>query len=373
MNFSGHSSLNPPIPYSLFRRENENVRAWNAIIICVLCIILGAAAPKNAGAQEVETVLSPSIQNITTRPGKSFNINYELTNSGDPQSFTFLVIPLGEPDLMGNFRPLPSSPSPIKISTRERELSEGNSILILSRQKKRIPVRITVPSETPDGEYAFAVAMESRPGIPAPGTVSALISQANASLVLIRVTRDGFETKAVRSVLFRAITDMSIPIPGGSLRFTNTGTPVPLRLVVTNLGKYSIQASGELVFSDRSGTRKTVALRPSLVFPGADRVIAVPNFSFADCLKNHDRKLCREDLSYVHEGFPMGIYDISASLRFGGDTAPRLYSRDYLFVVPYWLLFFITGFFLLTLGISTYLLLRWYRKYIHSRKSGLKK
>lgn len=301
------------------------------LFIITLLLVLAGMLPVQA--QEAGTAVSPAFQHIITKPGKEFLLELNMTNTADPQLYTGTLLRVGEPDILGNLKVLPDQSSPITVTPEDDVSTFDTPELIRSKNSKRIPLRITVPETTPEGEYAFVYNIRTEPGLPNSGTVTVQLSHGTGALILITVSKDGVDNKRVRTVLFKGLTPVTLPVPGGLLHLVDVKQPIPFILSIGNTGKYTVYPTGQLVFRKNGKTIDQQTFLPTYVFPDSQRIVPVRQYEMQDCRKSFG-DLCREDISYIHPGLPIGFYNAIAEINYG-ENAPMTYSRDYFLVIPF--------------------------------------
>lgn len=283
--------------------------------------------------QEVRTQVAPALQHIITQPGKNFNIYLEITNIGDPQIFSLKVFPLGKPDLYGNFSLLENVTSEISIGFPDIRYSDEAPFLMTSREKRSVPVQINVPQTTIPGEYAYSIALISRPGPARQGALTTQIAAGAGTLFLLTVTPDNRDEKKAKTVVFHPVSNNKLNLPGTRIQIIKPNSPLPLRLVVRNDGDFGITARSEITLSHTGGKHKAVKLLPAFIFPNSDRILYSAEMSEDSCVKKYRPELCNPDISYIHPGLPLGMHTLSVRVSFG-ESAPILYDTVTVAVIP---------------------------------------
>ncbi len=285
-------------------------------------------------AQEASMTISPSMYHLITTPGSVHTFRFTFENNGDPQLYTFQRYQLGNPDLQGNLKALPEIKAPVSIELTSPQIRFGERVLLRTNEAEIIPVEIVIPAETPEGEYYFAIAVETISTTPDQGTVTVSIENGAGLLLPITVTKNNKDVKKVGLSLQRAAKGLSLPWGNSTLHFVDTNTPVPLTLLAKNSGTFHIIPTGEVVLKNQNNTLRRFGIVPVYVYPYSQRILTTSGFTKESCMESFTQKLCDNDFSLILDPLSTGFYQVAAQIQFGNPD-PLVYSNDYFIVIPF--------------------------------------
>lgn len=310
--------------------------------------------PKWCSAQQVAISLQPSVNEIVAKPGRTIYQELTFVNSGDPQVYTFRLYQLEVNDKFGNYR-IKSSPEqlPLSILITAPYIRLDKPFLIQSQKQETLPLRIDIPTETPEGEYLFSLVAESEKPLSVEGTINTRISAGTGAIFFIRVLNDNIDEKKTDISLFNAVTQVSLPFGKSRFALVDSHRPIPFVLMLKNKGRHTVVPHGEITLKNLLNKNTVnVALLPVYAYPEKDRLIPAAAFQQDDCLKKYGVSFCSPEYSYVHPGYTFGFIEATAKIEYGESNIIS-YGRDFFIVLPFWMLWFLgilAGVSLLVLG-----------------------
>jgi hypothetical protein len=297
-------------------------------------VITALVSAGTVHAQQVSAVLDESVTRLVTKPGKTVYVNNSIVNNGDPQVFLFRLYRMSDPDTRGNMSLAEVAEEPVSVTLADDDLQLGRPFLMRNREKREFRVRIDVPADAKDGEYAYALVAETEAPLPAEGAVTTRISGGIGSTYYIAVSATGEDRKNAGTALFQLVAGTSPWLLGANAKMAESGAPVPVVLVVQNSGKYITIPRGHIrVRNWTSGKSDTYSLVPAAVFPGAQRLMVAAGFDPDSCAKDYG-DLCGKDYSLILPGTRFGVYEVTATVSYG-EKGVDTYARDYYVVLPY--------------------------------------
>lgn len=303
------------------------------LAILYILLISSVFFASGVNAQDVKTIIEPSFRHIVMKPGSTHLFTLDLTNTGDPQLYNFKLYQLGNPDLRGNLLPQRTFMAPLDITITSPSVRFDEQFLLRTDEKQKVPVKVTIPENTPNGEYYFALSAETISPIPNQGTASIQLSAGNATLLIVSVTKDNVDKKNIETSLFKAITGFTIPLGKSNFHIVNTKKQIPISLIVRNAGTFSVVPKGEIVIKDQNGQVQRFEVAPVYIYPGSQRLLTTADFSRDYCLTEFNKEICSKDYSLVIKNLPSGLYEATAMVSYGNPD-PIIYNRDFFIVLP---------------------------------------
>ncbi len=275
--------------------------------IGILSIIMGIPAH----AQEVTLSVTPSTQEIVSRPGQSFTVQYVVSNLGDPQQVSIKVISL-VPQADGTMQVTSKFSGPLQLSLLNEDVHLSEPFFLRGNEKKVLSLSIQVPQVIQEKDYYIGLVAQSQAPPTNEGTITTRAQLGVVSNLAISVTSDGsLETKP-KLVAFQLDTNKSLNLFGKKYSLVLTGDTVPLIFEVANQGRHLIKAQGNV--SVRGfGPKKNFVITPQSILASSQSSLSLESNTLS--------------------GFFFGPYSVTATINFG-PSSPIIYATTNVFALP---------------------------------------
>lgn len=280
-----------------------------SIFTAVLLILPGVVS-----AQQITLSISPPIIETLIKPGKTILIGYTVQNLGDPTTLEFKVRPFTPQGDYGEMKVEDELISPIHFSLDNSDIQLEKPFFIKQKESKQALVRMRVPEGTPEGDYYFVILATSHPVPNIGGATSSLAKATIGSTLLMTVTRSGrVETKG-RISLFQIHPDFTFRLLGKEYKVVESGSKVPVNLVVQNLGKNLMKPQGEITLRSPMGDKNTFTLMPQNILAESQRQV-----------KAEGSKDSKSFSTLLLSGYFIGKYTLSSRVYFS-ENSPQLFA-----------------------------------------------
>lgn len=324
-------------------------------VLILLWIMLGAGGFFSVNAQEISTSISPGFAQVVTKPNQTSYIPLEMRNLGDPQVFRFQLYTLGNPDLQGNMEITRYTGKPFSITVMRGTEPVLNPFLLRSKVTEKVSLRIIVPKDIPEGDYAFAVTTQTEAQPAREGTVTSKLSAGAGAMILVTVTNDGIiEEETITSSVFTVHTPLKISLFGSHFELINSGTEIPVSITFANTGNYSVVPQGSITVKKSFGPEEKFSIPPQFVFAQSQRILS-SDWDRRNCLEQYSQQLCQKDYTLILPGYTFGMFEATAQLQ-TGENGSISYQKNYFIVMPYPILIV---FMILLTVVAVLLILEW--------------
>lgn len=276
----------------------------------------------NAYAQQITLSMSPPLIETLIKPGKTILIGYTVQNLGDPTTLEFKIRPFTPQGDLGDMNIDDELISPVRFSLDNTDLELEKPFFIKQKDHEQALVRIRVPEGTPEGDYYFVILATSHPVPAIGGTTSTLAKATIGSTLLVTVTKSGQLESKGRISLFSIQPDFTLKLFGKEYYIVESGSKIPVSLVVQNLGRNLIKPQGEITLRGPMNSKASHALVPQNILASSQRRITAEN-----------PKNPTEGSSLLLSGYFTGAYTLSTRVHFGENT-PQLYASASFIGVP---------------------------------------
>lgn len=219
-------------------------------------------------ATGVSFSLSPSYTQLLIQPGKSVDVTYELTNWGDPSSFSFHIYRVNKTDQQETLIEKNQNDTAIKFSSHADEKVD-QSFFLNSKKKKTMKIIIKAEEKTPtrtSKDYYYTLtAYNELVGSVNDGSLIAHIKTGIASVILITVSQNGAIDADPHIASFN-LTESSYPnisFLGKTIMFFDSFDKIKSRIMLKNNGINFFSVEGQIISKNMFGKTSTIALIPS--------------------------------------------------------------------------------------------------------------
>lgn len=224
-----------------------------AKIICTFFFLISLAAccmlhASPIYAQSVSLGVYPAISHIISQPGKTVPLTFKLTNTGDPVIVRSRVDPFVAANEVGTVKRIDCEQTKIALCDSQKWFSALPSFFLNSSETQSIPVSLTIPKNTPPGDYTYTM-LFSTILPPNAGKNGSRVSTQIGSNIIITVSNDGRITRQGRVVAFSALGGTSLGMGRLRMQLFDSFDTIPVLLRLENTGSTVIEPSTELVFS----------------------------------------------------------------------------------------------------------------------------
>jgi hypothetical protein len=321
-------------------------------------LFAGVGVFTHVQAQEISSRISPGFAQVVTKPNQTLYIPFEIRNQGDPQVFRFQLYALGNPDLLGNMEVTRYTGEPFSITVMRGTEPVLNPFLLRSQTSEKVSLRVIVPRDIPEGDYAFALTAQTEAQPAREGTVTSKLSAGAGAMILVTVTNDGIiEEETITSSVFTVHTPIKLSLFGAHFELIGSGEEIPMSITFANTGRYSVVAQGLITIKKSFGSEETFTVPPQFVFAQSQRLLS-SNWDRSACLEKYSRTICQKDYTLILPGYTFGMYEATAQIQ-TGENGSISYQKNYFIVMPYRLLII----FMILLSIVAVLLILEWRKH----------
>lgn len=273
-------------------------------------------------AQQVTLSISPPIVETLIKPGKSILIGYTIQNLGDPTPIRIQVRPFTPQGEFGEMTIESEQTSPVNFSLDNTDMEFEKPFLMRQKDIRQALLRIRVPDTIPQGDYYFIVLATTDPLSQTAGGTSSFAKATIGSTLLMTVSQSGFVEMKGRIALFDFIPSFTIQLFGKRYRIVESGSDIPVRLVIQNQGKNLIKPHGEIVLRDGLGNKSAYTLLSQNVLADSQRLIHTDQKKNTSTLYTH-----------VITGYHLGTYSLTTNVNFG-ENSPQLFASTEFIAIP---------------------------------------
>lgn len=295
------------------------------VYIFFLFILFISCIYKNTYAQTISLSITPPIVELIIKPGKSVLISYSVENRGDPTVLKTRVIPITTNNIFG--LPVQDSykKSPINFRLDNSNLSLSDARFTKSKDIFQYLLRISVPNETPEGDYYYSFQVFSEPNYSLGSQVTPRNQATISSNIIISVTNTG-RLEAKGSIIKFGFISKKFPV------FDSTEY-IPVELIIENKGKNVFKPEGEISLTGNFGEKSTYSIVPVNVIAGSARIIpATPSVNL-NC-DNKKNKICTRPFSLILKGFFVGKYSLKAKVQIANNKEPLIAEKTF-YAIPF--------------------------------------
>lgn len=273
-------------------------------------------------AQQVTLSLDPPIVEIMAKPGRSLLIGYTIQNQGDPTAMSIKVHTFSPQGDYGEMTIDNDQESPVRFTLDNTDLQYDKPFFMQSHDVKQALVRVRIPENTPEGDYYFVFLAETEPVPSVGGTSNPLAKATVGSTLLLTVTNSGLTQVKSRISLFDIKPDFTLHLFGKTYQMMESGSPIPVHLIVQNQGENLIKPQGTITLRGQLGDKKEFALLSQNILADSSRLIKADGGGDT-----------APDQSLLIPGYLIGSYHLSAAVNFG-DNTPQLYATITFIALP---------------------------------------
>ncbi len=302
------------------------------IIIIVLlttgCLLLTT----NVMAQQVSLSISPPLEEILIKPGKSVVIGYQIENDGDPTILSAYVRPFEPGDTLGNIKIKDALEGPVRFSLDNSQIQLEKSFFVKTLDSQQLLLRIRIPEGTPEGDYYYSLLVESNPP-----TSNDTVSRARATIgsnILITVTNSGKLDLSGKVDLFNVMTRFTFNLFGNIIHIADSNDKIPVDLIIQNNGRNFVKPQGQITLRGNFGEEAKYDVVGDNILTGSKRLIVATPSAQIECEANRTAAACVHPASLILSGFFLGHYRLSATLSFA-DGAPPFFASTSFFAIPF--------------------------------------
>lgn len=307
------------------------IKYFIILLSCVTCFMLHVTW---TNAQQVALSISPPILTAYMKPGKSILIAYNIENRGDPTILSTKVVSFEPRDLNGNINIKNSLEGPIRFSLDNANLQLGSQFFLKTSDKQQILLRIRVPDGAPEGDYYYTILAETEPPPTLEGVSSSKSKASIGSNIIITVTNTGLISVNAKVSLFDIYARHTLNIFGNKYKIIDSFDPVPVILIVNNIGKNFVTAEGEIVMRGNFGERAKYNLVPLNILSETQRMLKTNTSRAPNCDSFKNLPIyCKQPISHFISGFFLGTYNLSTSLTFG-ENSPTIFASTSFIALP---------------------------------------
>lgn len=293
--------------------------------------------PHTTLAQQVTLTLNPPKVESIMKPGKSILIGYTFQNLGDPTAVSVKVRTFSPKGDYGEMNIDPDQRSPIHFSLDNADFEYDKPFFMRQADVKQALVRIQVPENTPEGDYYFVFLVETE-AVPSVGGVSNPLAKASiGSTLLLTVSSTGLTEVKSRIGLFDMVPDFTFTFGGQKYNVIESGTQIPVHLILQNLGNNLIKPQGAITLRGPLGEKSDYPLLPQNILNQSSRLIKATGGAPG-----------KPELSLLIPGYFIGPYTLSTSISFG-DNTPQLYANTSFIAIPVRFIYVLFGVVLVSL------------------------
>ena len=289
------------------------------IIILFSCFTI--IAPQIV-AQQTGISLSPSLTEIVSKPGNTTELTFALENLGDPALVSLKMLSIQPSDYFGNIKLETRTKKPIEFNSKDYSFASQKSFIMKSHEIKKINLTLSIPENTQDGDYYYALIAQTDPPPGQEGSVVSRASIAIASNILISVAKNYPSESEIKIVLLDIPESYLINIFGKKTRVVDSSQVFNTIFTVQNKGMYRIKPEGSITL--RSG-KKTVN---SYILP-AQNILAEWQRTLQTTIPNRDG-----EVSLTLNKITPGFYNLRAVISVPGNNTSVESAIDFV-AIPF--------------------------------------
>lgn len=298
------------------------------LFFLILSFIFLQLSCNTVKAQRLSLSISPPLVELIIKPGKSVLVAFTIANNADPvllkinlKSFE----PYGDD---GRILVKEGIEGPIIFNLENSVIDFSKPFLLDKNSKEQALLKISVPPNTPEGDYYYTILFES---IPEQGLQSSSVTN-KASIganIIITVTEKGLIDIKPKIAFFDVLPEYKLNIFGRKINIFDSFSEIPVILKVANTGKNYFKPEGVITLQGFFGFSSKYNILPQNILSYSDRIIYASD-SAGTVKKNYNGKV----VSYVFSDLIFGRYKLRAELNFNQVGDIKLFSDTEFFVLP---------------------------------------
>ena len=281
-------------------------------------------------AQQVSLSIDPPISQIVIQPGQSLTTTYKLENLADPTLLTMKILPFTPVGMYGNIAIAPQFEGPIRFTSENPDMDFTKEFFVKPKETKNFNLHIRIPDGSPEGDYYYSLLAQSQPPPGPEGVSSSQIKVSVGTNILITVTKLGNVDLKAKIAHFDINDDKKLNIFGKKFSVIDTGSQIPLTLIVENTGRNIINPSGKFILKGNFGERAQYDIIPRYILSQSKRLMSESKQSQVTCKSAE----CSDVSSINLSGFFIGQYVLSTSISLS-DSGPVIYSSTSFIAFPF--------------------------------------
>ncbi len=301
-------------------------------LVLFVCVASFALRTSPIQAQQTTLSLSPPLLETIIKPGKSILVAYQLRNVADPVILKATVRPFTPSDNINGITIEPTLTGPVNFILDNADLRLEEAFFLRTRENRQLLLRISIPPETPEGDYYYTLLVQTQPAPQVEGSTTSRSQMSLGSNILITVTASGAVDIKGKIALFEIVPRYKISLFSKTWNIIDSQDRVPLIAIVQNLGKNVIKPQGEIILRGNFGEKASYDITPKNVLAQSQRLLSATPTLTIDCQDKQD-PLCRKTPSLILTGFFVGQYSLATTLTFGEGT-PNFYASTAFIALP---------------------------------------
>jgi hypothetical protein len=227
--------------------------------------------PHATHAQSYSISVSPHTYHVIIKPGMSATIPVEVTNSGDPiiiQLNPYMVQisdATATPELIPYYSDNPNLPRVTLADTNEPITSP---FLINTRDSIEADITVTVPNETPVGDYYLAIVAEAEQTDGFQSSSGITLQGGTAARIIVSVSETGELDTGGSVVQFDVSPNVKIPFFGNPITIVTRPADMHVTMTLINTGMNVTRAYGTINESRIPSTLLMSGEQRTLTFAG---------------------------------------------------------------------------------------------------------
>lgn len=206
--------------------------------------------PTAVHAQEVQLGITPLKYSLIAKPGASISLPFTLTNYADATLVTHQIVRVEKTDSLGNYTLLPLEETNQHPQFSLEELSD-EPFLLLAKEKFTTLATITVPSETKEGDYYYALVLQTQYSQGFETTSSIQMSGGIALPVFITVSNTGSVKYKLSEPSIHLDDTFHLPFVSKDIFFLDSRHAIKGEIIIENTGNNMAEITPSLLFDNK--------------------------------------------------------------------------------------------------------------------------
>lgn len=206
--------------------------------------------PTAVRAQEVQLGITPLKYSLIAKPGTSISLPFTLTNYADATLVTHKIVRVEKTDSLGNYTLLPLEETDQHPQFSLEELS-GEPFLLLAKEKFTSLVTLTVPSETKESDYYYALVLQTQHSQGFETTSSIQMSGGIALPVFITVSKTGSIKYKISQPHIYLDDTFHLPFVSKDIFFLDSRHTIKGEIIIENTGNNMADITPFLLFGNK--------------------------------------------------------------------------------------------------------------------------
>ena len=208
-------------------------------------------------AKEIGFTIDPPVSHLIILPGRTATVPLTITTLGDPTPASITFTPFtptgttGEVSLVDCTEGALSSclaTSWFRIASASGSLNAASSkdlpgLFLTSRQPTNLTLTVSVPNDTPSGDYPISTLITGDSTSGSSGTVQ-MVARVGAHIIVTVLPPDGHYEQSGKILSFVPLEGMSIGLGNSRLKLYDSFDAIPLAVTIQNTGNTLIKPSG---------------------------------------------------------------------------------------------------------------------------------